>query len=196
MRSEALAQHSGVEARLQFNAAKEREEKIRRQPMAVEEVLREANQVGCTGDDQDKKEGIRDIISHNDEESGTSVHCEHSCIESSTSKICLNSKSSAVDLNEEEVGRTNTSSGEKADVEGFPSRLSDLRAEEEIHFGSSILSRVEISDEVLEQALKDLDTWVLPDWQAQVTFKVFDLGGQSTFYIFHPFFLTKYENSR
>ena len=27
----------------------------------------------------------------------------------------------------------------------------------------------------------------------KVTFKIFDLGGQPTFYIFHPFFLTKYE---
>ncbi|EGD72606.1 GTPase [Salpingoeca rosetta] len=50
-----------------------------------------------------------------------------------------------------------------------------------------------ISTEEIENAIKDLnlDT-TFGEGNARVTFKVFDLGGQSTFYIFHPFFLTKY----
>ncbi|EGD78470.1 hypothetical protein PTSG_09165 [Salpingoeca rosetta] len=46
----------------------------------------------------------------------------------------------------------------------------------------------------LQQAIRDvaLAATLGDGWQTQVTFKVFDLGGQSTFYIFHPFFLTKY----
>ncbi|EGD81215.1 hypothetical protein PTSG_13160 [Salpingoeca rosetta] len=43
----------------------------------------------------------------------------------------------------------------------------------------------------VEKAIREMDLDGALD-EAQVTFKVFDLGGQSTFYIFHPFFLTKY----
>ncbi|EGD78224.1 hypothetical protein PTSG_12865 [Salpingoeca rosetta] len=50
-----------------------------------------------------------------------------------------------------------------------------------------------ISEEEVEKAIKDFDfDATLGEGKTQVSFKIFDLGGQSTFYIFHPFFLTKY----
>ncbi|EGD81579.1 hypothetical protein PTSG_11865 [Salpingoeca rosetta] len=48
----------------------------------------------------------------------------------------------------------------------------------------------------LEKAVTDLNLeaniGTIEDDGFRVTFKIFDLGGQPTFYIFHPFFLTKY----
>ncbi|EGD74093.1 hypothetical protein PTSG_12359 [Salpingoeca rosetta] len=50
-----------------------------------------------------------------------------------------------------------------------------------------------MSAEEMEKAIKEFNVdAVIGEGKARVTFKVFDLGGQSTFYIFHPFFLTKY----
>ena len=50
-----------------------------------------------------------------------------------------------------------------------------------------------VNAEELEKAIEELASdATLGDGRAQVTFKVFDLGGQSTFYIFHPFFLTRF----
>ena len=50
-----------------------------------------------------------------------------------------------------------------------------------------------VNAEDLEKAIEELASdATLGDGRAQVTFKVFDLGGQSTFYIFHPFFLTRF----
>ena len=50
-----------------------------------------------------------------------------------------------------------------------------------------------VDDDELEEAVRELNLDAqLSDGRAQVTFKVFDLGGQSTFYIFHPFFLTRF----
>ena len=51
----------------------------------------------------------------------------------------------------------------------------------------------QVNAEELEKAIEELASdATLGDGRAQVTFKVFDLGGQSTFYIFHPFFLTRF----
>ena len=51
----------------------------------------------------------------------------------------------------------------------------------------------DIDEEVIEKAVRELAVDAkMSSGKAQVTFKVFDLGGQSTFYIFHPFFLTEY----
>lgn len=56
------------------------------------------------------------------------------------------------------------------------------------------LMHSELDDEKLEKAIEELTSNVNfrngDDIAAEVTFKVFDLGGQSTFYVFHPFFLT------
>ncbi|EGD72546.1 hypothetical protein PTSG_11612 [Salpingoeca rosetta] len=50
-----------------------------------------------------------------------------------------------------------------------------------------------MSAEDIEKAIKEFNVdAVMGEGKARVTFKIFDLGGQSTFYIFHPFFLTKY----
>ncbi|EGD79676.1 hypothetical protein PTSG_10661 [Salpingoeca rosetta] len=50
-----------------------------------------------------------------------------------------------------------------------------------------------MSAEEMEKAIKEFNVdAVMGEGKARVTFKIFDLGGQSTFYIFHPFFLTKY----
>ncbi|EGD80268.1 hypothetical protein PTSG_10524 [Salpingoeca rosetta] len=50
-----------------------------------------------------------------------------------------------------------------------------------------------MSAEEMEKAIKEFNMdAVMGEGKARVTFKIFDLGGQSTFYIFHPFFLTKY----
>ncbi|EGD83566.1 hypothetical protein, variant [Salpingoeca rosetta] len=45
----------------------------------------------------------------------------------------------------------------------------------------------------MEKAIKEFNVEaVMGQGNTRVTFKIFDLGGQSTFYIFHPFFLTEY----
>ncbi|EGD81167.1 hypothetical protein PTSG_11207 [Salpingoeca rosetta] len=50
-----------------------------------------------------------------------------------------------------------------------------------------------MSAEDMEKAIKEFNVdAVMGEGKARVTFKIFDLGGQSTFYIFHPFFLTEY----
>ncbi|EGD82869.1 hypothetical protein PTSG_03500 [Salpingoeca rosetta] len=50
-----------------------------------------------------------------------------------------------------------------------------------------------VSTEEIEKAIKNFNlNTTTGEGSARVTFKVFDLGGQSTFYIFHPFFLTEY----
>ncbi|EGD81174.1 hypothetical protein PTSG_13152 [Salpingoeca rosetta] len=50
-----------------------------------------------------------------------------------------------------------------------------------------------VSKEEVEKAIKDMDfDATIREGKMQVSFKIFDLGGQSTFYVFHPFFLTKY----
>ncbi|EGD77628.1 hypothetical protein PTSG_08722 [Salpingoeca rosetta] len=50
-----------------------------------------------------------------------------------------------------------------------------------------------VSKEEVEKAIKDMDfDATIGEGKMQVSFKIFDLGGQSTFYIFHPFFLTEY----
>ncbi|EGD81980.1 hypothetical protein PTSG_11903 [Salpingoeca rosetta] len=58
---------------------------------------------------------------------------------------------------------------------------------------SASMSRPSVSTEDIEKAIKEFNVdAVMGEGKARVTFKVFDLGGQSTFYIFHPFFLTEY----
>ncbi|EGD82689.1 hypothetical protein PTSG_03350 [Salpingoeca rosetta] len=53
--------------------------------------------------------------------------------------------------------------------------------------------RPSVSAEAMEKAIKEFNVdAVMGEGKSRVTFKVFDLGGQSTFYLFHPFFLTKY----
>ncbi|EGD79591.1 hypothetical protein PTSG_10437 [Salpingoeca rosetta] len=50
-----------------------------------------------------------------------------------------------------------------------------------------------VSKEEVEKAIKDMDfDATIGEGKMQVSFKIFDLGGQSTFYVFHPFFLTRY----
>ena len=49
-----------------------------------------------------------------------------------------------------------------------------------------------LDQEQLEKAIQELaSNATIGQGKAQVSYKIFDLGGQSTFYIFHPFFLTE-----
>ncbi|EGD80138.1 hypothetical protein PTSG_13103 [Salpingoeca rosetta] len=69
-----------------------------------------------------------------------------------------------------------------------PSSQSDAAARD-----NSTTATTGMSAEEMEKAIKEFNVdAVMGEGKARVTFKVFDLGGQSTFYIFHPFFLTKY----
>ncbi|EGD80670.1 hypothetical protein, variant [Salpingoeca rosetta] len=69
-----------------------------------------------------------------------------------------------------------------------PSSHSDAAARD-----NSTTAATGMSAEEMEKAIKEFNVdAVMGEGKARVTFKVFDLGGQSTFYIFHPFFLTKY----
>ncbi|EGD81341.1 hypothetical protein PTSG_11382 [Salpingoeca rosetta] len=71
-----------------------------------------------------------------------------------------------------------------------PSSQSDSAAG---NYNNTATATTGMSAEEMEKAIKEFNVdAVMGEGKARVTFKVFDLGGQSTFYIFHPFFLTKY----
>ncbi|EGD77427.1 hypothetical protein PTSG_08524 [Salpingoeca rosetta] len=69
-----------------------------------------------------------------------------------------------------------------------PSSQSDAAARD-----NTTTATTGMSAEEMEKAIKEFNVGaVMGEGKARVTFKIFDLGGQSTFYIFHPFFLTEY----
>ncbi|EGD73736.1 hypothetical protein PTSG_12317 [Salpingoeca rosetta] len=71
-----------------------------------------------------------------------------------------------------------------------PSSQSDAAARDNT---ATATATTGMSTEEMEKAIKEFNVdAVMGEGKARVTFKIFDLGGQSTFYIFHPFFLTKY----
>ncbi|EGD73711.1 hypothetical protein PTSG_05418 [Salpingoeca rosetta] len=83
-------------------------------------------------------------------------------------------------------------SASKQQVTIGPSSKGDTASHDNEEHGSRATA-TGMSTEEMEKAIKELNVdAVMGEGKARVTFKVFDLGGQSTFYIFHPFFLTEY----
>ncbi|EGD81994.1 hypothetical protein PTSG_02681 [Salpingoeca rosetta] len=76
-----------------------------------------------------------------------------------------------------------------------PSFSLSLKHERSHHTSTTQASRCcpTASTEEIEKAIKGMNIYLpIEASKPGVTFKVFDLGGQSTFHIFYPFFFTKY----
>ncbi|EGD73987.1 hypothetical protein PTSG_05682 [Salpingoeca rosetta] len=177
LRDAGLAKTTGMDVAMRvamMKAVKEREQRVHQQQQQQQQQQQGVEHV--SSDEEEREDEEEDEVLREPEEA-TAVH------EAEKRDTCRSKQPARARRPNKRRSWSNSS---------VPSsRRRDMKHRRN-YSTSTMPSQSVVPSEEMEKAIKDLHLDVtMGEGKARVTFKVFDLGGQSTFYIFHPFFLTE-----